>query len=79
MFDYTICPYNSTTVFKETCQKIRCLFPDAEAEKLLIDVDGSLIQSYYQDGREIIVYDDYDVGAIYIKSELEIAEIEVIE
>ena len=40
--------------------------------KLLIDVDGSLIQTYKYNGKDIDVYDDYDVGAVYVKSEIDL-------
>ena len=49
-------------------KKIQEHFTAAEKKKLLVDVDGSLIQTFVADGKEINVYDDYDVGAVYIES-----------
>lgn len=72
MFDYTIYKNNSADVFKKTCEEIEKAFPNAEKKKLLIDVDGSTIQTYTQDGKDIDVYDDYEVGAVYVKSEIEL-------
>ena len=40
----------------------------AKKEKLLMDVDSTLIQIYYYENEEIIVYDDHVVDAVYIKS-----------
>ena len=42
-------------------------------EKLLIDVDGSLIQVYMQGSNKITVQNDYMVGAVYVESEVEIS------
>lgn len=72
MFDYNIYIDNSTEIFKHTCESIEEAFPNAAKHTLLIDVDGSTIQIYTQDGKEIRVYDDYEVGAVYIESEIEL-------
>ena len=37
---------------------------------MLTDVDGTTIQTYTYKGKDIDVYDDYDVGAVFIKSEI---------
>jgi hypothetical protein len=71
-YDYTIWPDNSTLKFKETCDKIKTQFPNAEEKELLIDVDGSTIQIYKENNKEITVFDDYDVGAVFVKSEIEL-------
>ena len=74
MYDYNICTNNSPVRFKETCL-IEKEFPNAEKKKLLIDVDGSTIQTYTQEGKDIDVFDDYDVGAVFIKSEIKLNNI----
>ncbi len=40
-----------------------------------MDVDGSTIQIYRKDDKEVVVYDDYDVGAVFIKSDVDLSEI----
>ena len=72
MFDYTVYQNNSVDEFKKTCNKIKEAFPNATEQKLLIDVDGSTIQTFTQDGKDIDIYDDYEVGAVYVKSEIEL-------
>ena len=72
MFDYTVYQNNSTDEFKKACNKIKEAFPNATIQKLLVDVDGSTIQTFTQDGKDIDVYDDYEVGAVYVKSEIEL-------
>lgn len=72
IYDYTIFPNNSPQKFDECCKKIEKEFSDLYKNKLLIDVDGSLIQTYKYNGKDIDVYDDYDVGAVYVKSEIDL-------
>ena len=72
MFDYTVHSNNSPTIFKEICNKIKEAFPNAIMHKLLVDVDGTTIQTFTLNEKDIDVYDDYEVGAVYIKSEIEL-------
>lgn len=72
-FDYTVWKDNSPQEFKRACSAIELVFPDADKEKLLVDVDGSTIQVYALNGKKAIVYDDYDVGAVYVKSEFDLS------
>ncbi len=74
-YDYNIFPDNNPEKFKETCKRIQLKFPQAEKKDLLVDVDGSTIQVFIVDGKEIVVYDDYDIGAVFIKSEIELSQI----
>jgi len=70
LYDYTIFPDNSPKKFKETIQKIEKSHKSATKDKLLIDVDGSTVLKFVENGKTIAVYDDYDVGAVYVKSEV---------
>jgi len=70
IYDYTICPDNSPQEFNEFCKKIEKEFPHLHKNRLLIDVDGSTIQTYKYNGKDIDIYDDYDIGAVYVKSEI---------
>ena len=73
-YDYTVFKDNSPEVFEETCRKIEKVFPTADKKKLLVDVDGKTIQTYEYDKKIIDVFDDYDVGAVYIKSDIDLSE-----
>ena len=44
-----------------------------EKKKILIDVDGSLIQIYRIPDGEIVVYNDYEVGAVYADSDIDLS------
>jgi len=75
MHEYDVYLDNSPEVFREICSKIETVYPNAVKHNLLIDVDGSTVQIYTLYGNEIIVYDDYDFGAVYVKSEMELKDI----
>ena len=75
MYDYTIFPDNSPKEFKKACKMIQKALPNATPHDLLIDVDGSTIQTFEYEGQEISVYDDYDVGAVYVISEIDLDNI----
>ncbi len=74
-YDYTIYPDNSTEKFKETCKKIERKYTNAIRKDLLVDVDGTLIQRYIVDNKSIIVYDDYYIGSVFVKSEITLDEL----
>mgnify|MGYP006916049866 CR=1 FL=1 len=69
-YHYSIYPDNSPEKFKLTCEKIEEAYPFALKLKLLVDVDGSTIQRYKINGREVIVYDDYEIGAVFVSSDI---------
>lgn len=75
MFDFTIYKDNNPEKFKKACALIEQHYPQAQKEQLLVDVDGSTIQIYYADNKKIGIYDDYDVGAVYVKAEIDLNEI----
>ena len=74
-YDYTIYPGNSKIKFKEACKKLEHKYTNAIRQDLLIDVDGSTIQEYIVGNKSIVVYDDYDVGAVFEKSEIDLDEL----
>ena len=72
MFDYTICSENNIEEFKKVCLRIEKTFPEVEKLLLLEDVDGSSVQTYVKDGKDIDVHNDYEIGAVFIRSEIDI-------
>ena len=74
-FSYNIKPDNSPEVFDKACREFEKAFPNAVKEKLIIDVDGSTIQRYYTDNGEMVIVDDYYIGAVYADSDFLISEI----
>ncbi len=72
-YDYTVNPENSSETFRELCDKIARQYPTFRREELLIDIDGSTIQVFSENGKEIVVYDDYDVGAVFVVSDVDMS------
>ncbi|MCR5341952.1 MAG: hypothetical protein K6E70_01130 [Butyrivibrio sp.] len=68
-YDVNISKENSPDKFRSACSIIESAFPDFIKEDLLIDVDGTTIQAYSHNGKEIIIYDDYDIGAVFAESD----------
>lgn len=75
LFDYNIYPDNSAEKFKATCEKIESTILGLKKKDLLIDVDGTTIQVYEKDKKKIIVFDDYDIGAVFVKSDIALDDI----
>ncbi|WP_281527193.1 hypothetical protein [Ruminococcus champanellensis] len=75
MYSYTLAREINSQLFKETCDKIEKSFPFVEKKKLLIDVDGSLLQDYFINGKKIRVQNDCDVYSVYVDSEIDLKDI----
>ncbi len=73
MIDYGIYSEDNENIFQETCRKIEKI-EGIVKEKLLIDVDDSLIQEYRCNENQFAVLNDTEVGAIYIRAEKDIAD-----
>ena len=71
-FHYNICTEADEELFYKQCTALENHIPDLSKERLLQDVDGSLIQIYYHEKGELVVYNDYLVGALYIESDFDI-------
>ena len=75
MFTYAISPDTDNKIFLESCVKIEANIKTSTKEDILIDVDGSLIQIYVVEGKKIKLHNDFLVGAVYIKSEIDLSNI----
>lgn len=74
-FDYNIHSNADNDIFLKICGKICEKYPQIVLGKLLNDVDGSAHQIYYVDGEEIAVSNDYYIGAVYVKSNIDLSEL----
>ncbi len=74
-YEYNILPENSSSKFKTICSEIEETYPELKKDVLLVDVDGTTIQVYHINNLEITVYDDYEVGAVYVLSDFDLSEI----
>ena len=76
MFDYTILPYADDEIFNKVLNLFESKFPDIQKEKLLVDVDDSAIQIYVNKDKRIKFYNDYEVDAVYIESDIDLSDID---
>lgn len=70
MYSYNIAKNADKKAFKNVCNLIETNHKGIEKEQLLVDVDGSQIQIYNSPGGKIKVYNDYEVDAVYVDSEI---------
>ena len=70
MYDYNVSSTNSKAKFQQACELIEKEYPTCIKKEPLIDVDGSMIQTYTINDKDIDVHNDYEIGAVYVKSEI---------
>lgn len=75
MFKYTIYKEADNKKFKEVCQRIVDGIDNLTVNKPIIDVDGSIIQKYISPNGSIKVFNDYEIDAVYIDSEINLDNI----
>lgn len=75
MFSYNISKNADQGAFFNTCSLIESKVKDIKKEKLLEDVDGTQIQIYTTPNGKIKVFNDYEVGAVYVDSEKDLNKI----
>lgn len=74
MFEYYICNVTDDDIFKRQCAAIEKNITPLKKEKLLEDVDGTLIQIYDYAGNRIEVCSDHVTDEVYVKSEIELKQ-----
>ena len=72
MYSYTVSKTASEKAFEKACRLIESHFKAIVKDKPLVDVDGTTIQIYHKDDESIKVYNDYEVDAVYVDSEIEL-------
>lgn len=75
MFTYNISKNAEQKAFSNTCALIEAEFKDIKKENLLKDVDGTQIQIYNTPEGKIKVFNDYEVDAVYVDSEINLNKI----
>lgn len=72
MFEYNICTQADDEIFEKQCAALEKHIPGLVKRDLLTDVDNSKIQHYELNGFPVRVHNDYYVGAVYVKSEIDL-------
>ena len=70
MFSYNVSKNADKKAFDRICSSIESNINIEKKEKCLKDVDGSQIQIYKTTDGQIKVYNDYEVDAVYVDSEV---------
>lgn len=76
MFDYTISPYADEKIFNMALNLFESKFSDVRKEKLLVDVDDTALQIYVKSDKRIKFFNDYEVDAVYVKSDIDLSDID---
>lgn len=71
MFEYAICNVYDADIFQKQCLALEKHIPYLLKEKLLEDVDGTQIQRYERNHKQIKVVNDKLVG-VFIESDFDI-------
>lgn len=79
MFSYNVSKNANKKAFNNICSSIESNINIEKKEKCLTDVDGSQIQIYKTADGQIKVYNDYEVDAVYIDSEVNLGKIKGIQ
>lgn len=73
-YDYTICTEPDKEIFVKQCRALEKHIPNITKDMLLKDVDESETQIYFYNDKEILVHNSYYIGAVYIESEIDLAQ-----
>ena len=72
LFEYNICNQADSELFHRQCRALEAHVPGLQADEVLADVDGSLIQIYRSVKGTIKVKSDTQVDAVYVVSEFDL-------
>lgn len=75
MYEYNISKFASNRAFKNICDIIEKTIKNINTEKPIVDVDGLVIKIYSSGNLSIKVYNDYEVDAVYIDSDIDLSSI----
>jgi len=75
MYSYNIENAANEKAFIDVCAAIEKTIGGLCKVELLVDVDGTQIQQYVAENGTIRVYNDFEVDAVYIDSDVNLAEI----
>ena len=69
-FHYTVCNEFDEEIFIKQCAAIEKI-PSLKKEKLLEDVDGTVLQIYHHENGDIRIVNDYLIGCLYVDSDFD--------
>lgn len=72
MYRYIICDTPNEEIFFKQCDALEKNIKEINKKELLEDVDGSKIQIYFYNGKEIKVINSYYENELFVESEIEL-------
>lgn len=69
-YHYTVCKEACHKAFRNACKKIESSVAGCIKGRFAEDVDGSLIQMFHINEKTIVIFNDYEVGAVYVDSDV---------
>lgn len=79
MFEYNIATKADEKIFNDIVSLIENSLPNAKKMKQIDDVDGTNIQTFTISNKDIDIYNDYEIDAVYIKSNYDLSDIDFSE
>lgn len=71
MYEYNLYKEADNKSFYSAVKNVEKSFPNLKKHRLIVDVDGSLIQIFSNEEKEMIkLYNDYETDAVYAISKL---------
>ena len=71
-YTYSICVPQNISIFKKQCEALENHIPNLAFVKEIKDVDSTTIRHYILNGKNLYIYNSYDVNEVYIVSEFDI-------
>ncbi len=72
MYRYMICDTPNEEIFYKQCDALEKNIKEIDKKDLLEDVDGSKIQVYYYNNKNIKVINSYYENELFVESEIEL-------
>ncbi|MBE1554795.1 hypothetical protein [Sporosarcina limicola] len=69
---YDVCNVTDRDLFEKCFEKLKKIEDFNPEGKVLEDVDGSLLAVFKYQGTKVVLLNDEQIGALYIKSEMDI-------
>lgn len=73
-YSYTICDCYDSEIFMKQCKTFEEKIPGIKKIDSYVDVDGTEVCKYSIEGKEVVIKNDYQVGAVYVDSCVELTK-----
>lgn len=74
VYHYMICDQPDEEIFEKQCAALLKNVPNLKLKDELDDVDSSIYRTYEVNGAIVEVSNDYYIGGVFVKSEIELTQ-----